>query len=270
MYIDVQDMTPRIHDIQFSQILKALKPEICPQQALDKAQSITKRSRSNKVPERETFEVIRRLERWFSSTTSSLFLLRVGPRAEAKAKELTSDIISLLQSKKMNVVWRISPPTKKSEESMTEVLKTLIFQALQIDSSLLQDPNELNVEKLQATHTQGEWYQLFQKILGRLSKCFVIIEAHDLYRAYKHEENWMSSFLKTFSDLAHQASIESNRIKVLILDYRVSKGPMLQTLGSYERIVATLRKPVPIPASRRHTVLHRKAGNIWKRFEPKI
>lgn len=211
-------MLPRTRDIQLSHILDALKPQICPHDTFHTLQSIVKRSRSTKLPEAEPKNVLQTLNRWLTKEGSSLFLLRIGPRAEAKARELTTDIISLLQAKKLKVIWRLSPPHGGSVPSLTEVLKVLIHQALLVEPFLL-ERGDLNVAKFRSTHTDAEWASLCRTIFARLPKCYVIIETHDLFQANADNDQFLPNFLKLFQELACQAASNGHSLKFLVLCY---------------------------------------------------
>ena len=266
-------MTPRVRDIQFSQILQSLRPSICPGESYDKARSIFKRSRSTRLPEPDQRDITRRLEEWFSSSKCSIFLLRVGPRAERKAKELTAEVISLLRSNSLNVAWRVSPTGWSSENvdrSNTEVLKALVYQILQLDPTTLCDPEYFSVAKLQGMHTEIEWISLLQKLLQRLSRCYVVVETHDVFQANQHDDSWTPRFLRTLYDLADNVTQNGSVIKFLIVCHGDKKAIELEPPRGMHHISTTLRRPTITPICRKHTVLHQKQKGGWRRCTPKI
>jgi hypothetical protein len=266
-------MTPRVHDIQFSQILEALKPSISPKECHDRAQSILKRSRSVRLPEPEQKNVTRSLEEWFSSSKPSVFLLRVGPRAERKAKELTSMVISLLRSKSLRVVWRVSPiqwSPDLNAPSMREMLKALVYQLLPMDPSAMSSGNELSVAKFSAMHSEMEWITLLQKLIRRVSRCYIAIETHDLFRANQDGFSWSQRFLRTLYGLTEYAAQNGDAVKLLTMCYGSNKMIDLEPPKGLNSVTAVLKKPAITPICRKHTVLHQKNGNRWRRCSPKI
>jgi hypothetical protein len=266
-------MTPRVRDIQFSQILQALKPSISPQESLDKSQSIFKRSRSTRLPEPEQREISRSLEEWFSSPKPSIFLLRVGPRAEKKAKELTAEVISLLRSKSFNVAWRVSPISWSAESvtsSISEVLKALVYQILQLDPSVLCDLDELVVAKFSTMHTEAEWVFLLQKLFHRISRCYVVVETHDLFQANQNDDSWAPRFLRVLYALADHATQNGDVVKFLIVCYGSRKDVEVETPRGMHHVSAVLRRPTITPVSRKHTAMHQKRGKGWRWCPPKI
>jgi hypothetical protein len=266
-------MTPRVRDIQFSQILEALKPSISPQESHDKAQSIFKRSRSTRLPEPEQRDISRGLEGWFLSSKPSIFLLRVEPRAERKAKELTSEVILLLRSKSLRVVWRVSPiqwSPDLSAPSMSEMLKALVYQLLQMDPSAMSSDDELSVAKFSAMHSEMEWITLLQKLIRRVSRCYIVIETHDLFQANQDDSSWSQRYLRTLYGLADYAAQNGDAVKLLIMCYGSNKMINVEPPKGLHFVTAVLKKPAITPICRKHTVLHQKNGNRWRRCSPKI
>ncbi|KAF2195728.1 hypothetical protein K469DRAFT_17491 [Zopfia rhizophila CBS 207.26] len=266
--VSVHDMLPCTRDIQLSHILSALKPQICPHETLRTTQSIVMRSRSTKLSEAEPRDVLHSLNRWFSKEGSSLFVLRVGPRAEPKARELTTDIITLLRKKELNVIWRLSPPhgsSASTQQSIGEVLKVLIHQVLTIQSSILQ-PQDFNIAKFRAIRSDAEWVALFRQLFFRLSKCYIIMEMHDLFQANEENVEWMSSFLNLFQELTSEATSKGNALKFLVLCY----GSRTGDVSNVGDIVTVLRRPPVIPASRKKVVAHKRGPKGWERVQPKL
>ncbi|KAF2020928.1 hypothetical protein BU24DRAFT_416589 [Aaosphaeria arxii CBS 175.79] len=266
---NIQDMTPRIRDIQFSQILQALDTQSSSRGALPLLQSITQRARASRTPHIDSTEILRSLQDWFSAPRSSFFVVRVGTRAESRARELAGDVITLLQSKDQPVIWRLSSMRGVTEEAtgtVTSVIKELISEILRLDPSLInKHPDELNISQYLANHSETEWLNLLQRFLSRLGKCFIIIEAHDLFRINKANQDWMISFLMLFQQLLGHGAC----LKVLVLAY--GTGDMA-SLKDNECMVKHLRPPTVIPASRKRAVVaaHKRSERGWRRMQPKI
>lgn len=275
IHIDVQDMMPRIRDMQLSNILQALKPSICPEQTFNKFQAITKRSRSTKLPVAESNAILQSLNSWFSKEGSSLFILRVGPRAETKAMELTTDIISHLRDKQVNVIFRLSPITRLGERdvpTITEVLKVLVHQALQLDPSILHaDFNELNVAKVSSIHTEAEWMYLLTKLITRLAKCYIIIETHDLFQKARCKPDWVGRFLNIFSTLVSGPMSSGSSLKFLVLCYGGGHDALMRrNLDQDSWIVSTLRRPLPTPIRLKRAASYKRNTKGWQRAQPKF
>jgi hypothetical protein len=262
-------MMPRIRDIQFSHILSSLRPANCPHDTLQKLQSIVKRSRSRRLPEVEPKDIVHSLNSWFLKQGSSLFMLRVGPRAETKARELMTDLISTLQNKGSNVIWRIPHPLATTEievPTFAEVLKLLTHQILILKPSLLH-PRTFDIAKFQGSHPASEWASLFQHLISQLPSCYIILETHDLFQVQDgdDEADWLPTLLKLFQDLAVKATTNGHMLKFLVLCY----GSQSEALATFGDIRATLRKPTVVPVSRKNSVVHKKGAKGWMRAVPK-
>lgn len=266
-------MTPRIHDIQLSQILRALKPMLCPQASLEKSLSIIKRARSTRIPLPEQREVSRGLETWFAGTRSSIFLLRVGMQAERIAKEVTTDVITLLQTRSLNIIWRLSPVVTSSDPgtgTISEMLKTLVYQILSKDASLLQSEDGCNAAKFESPHNEAEWLSLLQTLIVRMGKCYVVIEAQDLFHANKRDKEWPSHFLQILYSLVEHAIANESVVKILVLCYGSGSTREHGFPNSADKVVVNLRRPAVVPACRKNTISHIKKAGSWRRMQPRI
>lgn len=267
--INIEEMLPRTRDIQLSHILASLQPETSPQDALQKLQSIVKRSRSRRLPETPQRDLIQDINHWSTKNGSSLFILRVGPRAETKARELATDLVEYLQAQSINVIWQLSSTqemTTTDPPSFEAVLKTFIHQILKLHPSLLQ-PQDLSIAKFQSVHAPSEWATFLKCLLAQLSQCYIILEAHDLFQArdWSAVPNWIPDILKLFQDLAVQADSQGHRLKFLVLCYG-RQGEGCEEIGDMRGL---LKRPNTVPVSRRHAAAHRKGVKGWMRVNSK-
>jgi hypothetical protein len=241
-------VNPAIRDIQFSRILQVLKPAQCPEETLEKVRSLAKRVQIPSIPSRDSVELVKSLGNWVSQRESALFLVKVGARAEANAKEFAVDVVKLLQSMQCGVIWNLSWIRSPGiVPSMTSLIKSLIFQALRYDYTLLgSHAEELSVTKFQSNHTEAEWISLLFQILSRLSKCYIVVEAEDIFQAYQSVPEWTDDFFGLFQRLVDEAESSGNRLKILILGYG-STLSTLQNKPGQNRIVSTIQRPQPVP-----------------------
>jgi len=263
-------MTPRVQDLQFKDILSSLKPKFCPHESFRTLSSIVARSRTRRIPQIEPKDVFQSLNTWLTKEGSSLFILRVGPRAEPKAREVTTDMITMLREKNCHVIWRLSPPPTESEpsflhETFTDVIKTLLHQIITLYPSLLES-HELNAAKISSSHTDSEWISLIHYCFSRISKCYVIIEAKDLFQYEEGHAEWITGLLKVFKELAIESTGQGHVLKFLVLCY----SNQMETLEGIGDMTTLLRKPTVIPMSRKHTALHKKGVKGWTRVTPKL
>ncbi|KAF2738893.1 hypothetical protein EJ04DRAFT_509076 [Polyplosphaeria fusca] len=266
IHIDIQDLKADTRDIQLSHILDSLSPGFCPYDGLTKLKSIVKRSRSLRLPSGIPMNVLRSLNNWFSREGSSLFVLRVEPRAEGKAREISTDIISLLQKKGVKVIWRLSSirPGADVDEppSLVQVLQVLIYQALLLVPKL---HSYLNISTFRSAHTEAEWTSLFRTALSHVEKCYIVIDTQDVFQAAKGNQEWMSSFLGIFRDLACETTSRDHVLKFLVLCY----GGGTETKSGTE-CGAVLKKPAVVPMRCKKMVHHKRGLQGWKGVQPKL
>lgn len=261
--------------MQFSSILQVLKPQHSPAEILGKVQSLAKRLQTPSMPSRDTVGLLKSLADWVSRKESALFLVKAGARAEARAKEFSADVVKILQPTPYGVIWKLSwIPSHGIVPSMTDMIKGLIYQALRHDPSLLhQYPEELNVTKFQTNHTEVEWISLLSQLFARLSNCFVVIEAEDIFHANRDTPEWTSQFLILFQDLVDQAEANGKRLKILVIGYGATASILQTTQGRKNRIVSSIQRPQPVPPHLRRQFAPTKNGTShksWPTLKPRF
>jgi hypothetical protein len=271
IHLDLLDIKPRIYEIEFSQILSVLKPRTCPDEMLHKVLSISSRSQSQMMQPKELTSLLNALGSWISVEGSSLFLVKVGPRAGAKAKEFAADVIKLLRERSLHVVWNISPLVPGSGlPSLAEVLRGLVFQLLRQNSTLLHNHLQaLNFAKFAADHTDAEWEDMLQKVFSRLSNCFVVVEAQDLFAANKEDETWATSFLQMFQRIVDQVAKTGNSLKILVVGYGTTYS-LLRDSECKNRISSVFQRPAVTPVRSRRLGHWTKRNHGWQRLQAKF
>lgn len=216
--------------------------------------------------------LLKSLGTWVSQETSVLFLVKVGIRAEAKAKEFAADVIKLLQPMPFGVIWKLSWIASEVVLSVTDLVKSLIFQALRHDPTLLHShPDDLNVTKFQASHSDSEWISLLSKMFSRLSKCFIIVEAEDIFRAHRNKPEWAMQFITIFQNLVDEAESSGRHLKILVVGY--SNTFAVPTVPSRKnRIVASIQRENPAPPHMRRQFARKngRSASGWQTLKPRI
>jgi hypothetical protein len=269
----VLSINPRIHDLQFSSIIHVLQPVQSPEETLEKVQSFARRVQAPSRPSRDLADLLACLGRWVSREGSSLFLVRVGLRAEWKAKEFATDVIKILQPLPYGVIWKLS--WNKSEDgasALVDMIKSLIFQALRYDPTLLcNHPDELNVTKYQSNHTETEWVSLATHLFSRLSRCFLVIEAEDVFQSHRLNPEWPICFLELFQSLVDQAESAGNLLKILIMGYGTTPSTVQRVPGKDNRITSSIQSPIPVPPKFRcRFASGRRNLAGWQHLKPKF
>lgn len=162
-------MRPRIQQMHFNDILNLLRSSQLPEELLEACESYTKRRLSWRQPGRDTMLASQRLKDWLQLTHSSMFVVKAGPRAEARTKDMAVEMTRLLNESGLPVFWYFSRPNSSyTVPSLGSVLKSLIFQALRHDPTTVSQDSRLgNIQAFQAQHTVREWTDLAIFVLSK-------------------------------------------------------------------------------------------------------
>jgi len=242
-------MMPRVRDIQFSHILDALKPKRSPEEALQKHKSLIRRSSPWRSQNHDTVKILQTVGNWILAPRSSLLILQTQPRAQARVKEIATELIGQLHSRK--VIWYLSSMNLADHGtvSATEVLKSLVFQSMkQAPDLVVSDPNNFTAAKLHASHTEDEWADLLCCVLRRMKTCFLIVDAEDVFGDVEEAEQLMKVFLGIMSRLQAVEAV----VKLLVVNYRDDSDWMSEGWPGKERIeVLVVNREAPVPPRRR-------------------
>ncbi|KAM7211291.1 hypothetical protein V8F06_013323 [Rhypophila decipiens] len=267
IHISMQDIHPRIIDMHLHDILATLQPQHCPEQALARHKSIIRRtSNPRQIRARQTnpqtARIFNVIGNWITSPKSSLLVLNTQPRAQARVKEIVTEVIGRVRALGQvqgqtttttgsNVIWYLS--RSGNETTTTEILKSLIFQTIKLAPELVVGANfgsnSLTVAKLGGHHEDHEWLELLYWTLRRLpAGCFVVVEAEDLLFGDAESEQG-SDFIEMFQGLAGRLGENGiNGVKFLVVGYgknSASEKPVVGG-GGVEQIVVDVYREAPV------------------------
>jgi len=262
--LDVTDMKPRVWRLEFASILEILLPEVAPENALRKYTTMARVKRRHQTPSeyfRAAADVAKGLDLWVSTTASSLFVLRSGPRASSTTRDHAVDIINFLRSAQYKVFWILSPPSPSaSEPSISNILRSLVFQIIQNEPNvLLRFPETLNTAHFLPNRNESEWLDLLCMLTSRLDKCFLIVETEDLHRAARQRPGWTQEFLGVFHRLINSVETAGSLVKVLVVTFGNDCSQSSIQQGSVHSFVATIQQPRVIPPRLRRKLSRSKA-----------
>ncbi len=239
--LEVKDHGVRLRDIQFSTILETLKPERSPADVLIACNFLAQRRQLWKQPTHESVKFIQTFNQWVNGPASSLFVLQAGLRAEARAKDLAVQAITLLKDSLHTVFWYLSErrPTQ-NDLNITDVLQTLVFQVLARHPDIFEShPEIVNVTAFKSDHTEQEWLTLLSVVLSHLPKCFLVVEMEGLHNITAQSELGRQ-LLQAFKQLVDNLRDNDNLLKVLLVHYGVPSMAGASTgvgLGNYSTYV---------------------------------
>ena len=257
--------------MHFKDILDVLRSTQLPEDLLEACESYTRRRLSWRQPGRDTALASQRLKDWIQLAGSSMFIVKAGPRAEARTKDMAVEITGLLKESPLPVFWHFSSPTSSSiVHSLGNVLKSLIFQALRKDPLIVsQDPRLGNIQSFQAQHTTAEWIDLAALVLSKIKECFIVVETEDLLRQRGHGVP-MQTIIDTFSHIFEEAVKAGCTMKLLLVSYGVRMNLGSQA-GPASTIVVSLNPPLPVVRRTKQPLVPQfKLGSGRNQFQPRL
>lgn len=245
---DMKQLKPRIVDMHFNHILDVLKPKRSPEDALQAHRSIIRRSSPWRSQNQNTVELFQSVGHWITSPQSSRLILQTQPRAQARVKEIATELIGILQPQYKQVIWYLSGISHNDEGGVStiEILRSLVFQSMKLVPELVaSDSSNFSTAKIHAVHSETEWLNLLCFVLQQLTACFIVIEAEDVF-IYEEESK---QFVELTQRLANRFQDTGTSIKLLFVNYS-NDWPGSVTLGPQERIIVVNRE-APVPPRRR-------------------
>jgi hypothetical protein len=251
-------------------IIQFFEPEVLPEAALLRVQSLARREQSISLQNPKNRKVRNMIQNWVVKDGSSLLIVRVGLCARNQARELAAGVIEALKSSTQCVFWNISGlRASKGAGNMAELFKSLIFQVLQHSGGQFCNlAEQLNLSKVRDVHTDHEWVDLTCLLFSRLPKAFVIIEATSLCKTYQHEPGWVNQFCGYLRTIVDRCSTQGNELKMLLVMY----GNSYQVETKAANVLVTALQPtIPVPPRLQH--MTRRSGQDakgWKFPKSKV
>jgi hypothetical protein len=271
--LNVRDMKRSNYRMEFYHLVQFLAPEIPPDLVLLKAQSFARRDPTMSLVSTQNVRTNKTLEAWALAERSSLLVVRMGRFAQKQARELAVDVIQGLIIKGQRVFWNISLPCISGNgATMADIFKSLLHQALRHTTELFAHFTEqLNLEKIQSSHTDSEWADLICLLFSRIPDTFIIIETKDIHKMHRHDPDWSNRLLGLLQRVVDRTIAAGCRLKILLVVYgNVLKMPSANSKDS-DLVLTSLIPPAPIPPRLRH--MARRTGlntKSWKLQKPKI
>ncbi|ORY58871.1 uncharacterized protein BCR38DRAFT_71042 [Pseudomassariella vexata] len=102
-----------------------------------------------------------------STPKSSLIGLQASPRADSRVKDIALLLIAVLHLQFSQVIWYLSTSEQKKHiPSMVEVLKSLVYQIVRMDTGILAERlYTITAEKLNPQLSKDEWLCLLYLVL---------------------------------------------------------------------------------------------------------
>ncbi len=265
-------MRPRIQQIHIKDVLDVLRSSQLPEEWLEACESYTKRRLSWRQPGRDTVLASQRLKEWLQLTGSSMFVVRAAPRAEARTKDMAVEMTRLLTESGLPVFWYFSSPASiQTIPSLDSVLKSLIFQALRHDPSIVSQDTRLgNIQAFQAHHTITEWTKLAILTLSKIKECFIVVDTEDLFRSAGHNSAEAQQTIDTFNKIFEEITKVGNTTKLLLVGYGIRASLHAQA-AQVCPIVVSLNPPLPVVRRARQPLVPQfRLGSGRLQLQPRL
>lgn len=117
------------------------------------------------------------LREWISKPESSLLQFQGSSLRSEQSRDFAIDLIQLVKSVKLPVIWFLAPTTATRTPSIIDILRSLIQQ---ITDQYLRNPDScwLNDSHFKDCATENDWINLFVSVLGLVPSIIIVIDTH--------------------------------------------------------------------------------------------
>jgi hypothetical protein len=270
--VDIGNIGQTVYRMEFHGVIQLLQPEVLPEMALLKVQSFVRRDLTPSLPSSNEQEVRRTILNWALEKGSSLLIVQVGLREQKQAKELATNVIENLELNSQCVFWNLSlVRTSPGAQTMAELFRGIVFQALQYSSDLFRScAEQLSLSKIHAHHTEREWVDLICLLFSKIPAAFVVVETEGLRQTYQHESDWNKRLSEHLQHIVDRSSAAGCELKILLVLYGNSRRGCAMASSSKNVRIVKLQPPTPVPPHLRHVARQSSlVAKGWKMQRPK-
>ena len=157
------------------------------------------------------------LQEWGSITQSKILVVKGSFRTSHQARDVVTDVTSLIQSAGMPVVWVLN--SKQDEvalqPSAADVLKLLVHQMMQINAAI--NETALNAAQFHKAQTESDWLEILAGLFQGLSQVYIVLDTEVLSDDVCEMPQWVDLFLELFEHLHRNSA--TTVVKVALLSY---------------------------------------------------
>ncbi|KAK0744482.1 hypothetical protein B0T21DRAFT_357894 [Apiosordaria backusii] len=171
---DVTSSKQMISHVQLGQILSLSFMECLPTsgQCLAYCRSFWLRRQGSHPPGRSDL-ILQTIK---SKEESSFMVIEKSSRSEAK--DILIESISTIRRCGLPVLWALrSPGLQESTITSIDVIRMLLYQALEINSSAMNTPYPITIAQLREASSHEEWLLLLKRALQGLPTVYIIIDS---------------------------------------------------------------------------------------------
>ncbi|KAF7924669.1 uncharacterized protein EAE97_010620 [Botrytis byssoidea] len=172
------------------------------------------------------FWLASKMQNWNSSIASSLLMVKGSHRLRNEMKKFSADAIQLLRESNIPVIWAIKTsepqtPTPIGNTTTIDIIKSLILQAINLNSSLHTEPSLCShLQMYLSAKTEADWLVLLASVLKGIPLLYIIIDIQLLFTPTPESSigfSWPTGIFELFKELSERDS--KTVVRVLMLSY---------------------------------------------------
>lgn len=188
MRLDLTSQRTTLNRVHLNQILSLSLWNSLPTsgESLQFCRSLRNRRRD---PMRLPLPEVERLNAWTLQQNNSLLLIDTYTPAVAKAFMI--DLIDLILSNRMPVIWALRFGDYRDQRlNGIDIIRMLVLQAMQVGGSdLLDSPFPVTVEQLREAASLREWVAILRHLLTSISHAFIVLDADLIAHATAYDRS---------------------------------------------------------------------------------
>ncbi|KAI1111945.1 hypothetical protein F5Y14DRAFT_287331 [Nemania sp. NC0429] len=214
-----------IYRVQLGQILSISFLESLPTSGQCLAYCNSFRFRRQNIEQQRQIPDASALQKW--NDQQSLTLVVTEDSSRIHASDLMVDIISLIRRQGLPVLWALrSSDLQSSPLTLLDVIRMLLYQALQVNPAALSQTHPITVAHLREASTHEDWLLLFQRALQGLPAIFIVFDPGLVDHVTGRDKSLATKF---FVDLAKFLGPE--RAKLIVSSFNFDTRYTEQSLG---------------------------------------
>lgn len=165
---------------------------------------------------------VSKLQHWASEPKSSVLLTQ--SRSDQASKDFTVDLITLIRDTSLPIIWALRFSNYwQSELTWTDVLRTLVLQAIGLNPQVLTDGSHpLTLKHLLEAASEEDWLLVLRRALHGIVRVFVVLDTdiiahatgHDKYQAARYIESMGRKLAPTYTKIfTSRSTVQQTYVK---------------------------------------------------------
>ncbi|KAI1298944.1 hypothetical protein F5Y03DRAFT_386486 [Xylaria venustula] len=225
MSSDLTSSKEMIYRVQLGQILSLSFLESLPSSGQCLAYCRSFRLRRQDLGQQHRIPDASALQKW--NEQQSLVFVVTEDSSRIHARDLMVDMIGLIHRQGLPVLWALrSPELQISPLTLLDMIRMLLYQALQVNPAALNQSHPITVAHLREASTHEEWLLLLQRAVQGLPTVFIVFDSALVDHVTGRDKLLATKF---FMDLAE--CLGPGRVKLIVSSFNFDARDAEQNLG---------------------------------------